>query len=139
MPLSTIKVHSAYGALQALIKADRVNTLILSSAVRIRLVGCLRKAKPHAEDYEQEFAELGKKYGHKNAEGNLVISADDPNMSLFTAERLAMENEPTDIEAFPTFTEIDLMGKFDPEGKVKQNQIDLGILTTLLDVGILKE
>lgn len=139
MPLSTKVVYQAFGAMQALIKADRENALVLSSAIRIRLAGCLRKAKPHAEEYEKEFAELAKKYGTKNEEGNLVIAADSPELPAFEAERDALEAEPTDIEAFAKFTETDLMGKPDPDGKVKQNQIDLGVLTVLLEVGILTE
>lgn len=136
-PLSVLKVFEAYQALQSLIAADRVNQLILSSAIRIRLAGCLRKAKPCAKEYEEEFAELGKKYGKKDDKGNLTIASDSPDLALFNEEKAAMEAEPSDVESFSTFTEADLMGKPDPEGKVKQNQIDIGILSTLMDVGIL--
>lgn len=135
--LPTLQVVNANGALQALIKADRENQLILSSAIRIRLAGCLRKSKPVAEEYEKEFNALGVKYGTKNADGILTIASDSPNMDLYKQELAAMQAELTDIESFATVTEIDLMGKHDPEGKVKQNQIDIGILTILMDVGIL--
>lgn len=138
MPMLTnLQVVNANGALQALIKADRENQLILSSAVRIRLAGCLRKSKPVAADYDKEIADLGNKYGTKNADGILIIAANDPKMELYQADRAAMEAEPTEIESFSTVTEIDLMGKPDPDGKVKQNQIDIGILTVLMEVGIL--
>jgi len=141
MSFSTKQVVDTNIALLGLIQADRENKIILSSAVRIRLAGILRKTKPIFEDYKEENTALFKKFGSLNKNGELEVAQNSPGRPLFDEAIKAMNAEPTEIESFPEVTHEELFGKVQKtkDGEKPENQIDLDVLSILMEVGILKE
>jgi len=141
MGLKQKPVVDAHIALSALIQCDRANKYVLGSDVRIRLAGSLRKTKPVYEDYNAEKVRLFQKFGKPNKDGELEVGPSNPHYAEFHTELAKMNQEDTEIEGFSSVTKEELFGKIvkTKDGETPENQIDVDILTTLLEVGILEE
>jgi hypothetical protein len=147
MPKLTVKqACTAREAIQALIKDDREDKYVLSSAVRIKLAGNLRKVKPVYDDYTEQRQAVFTKYGEKvldnDGKETDQIKLKPENVEVANKELEAALNVETDVELKPVTVE-DLSGvtaadkKAHPE--IKENQVDVELLGVLLDVGLLTE
>lgn len=131
-----ITVKQALEALESLsniIAGDRKDSFILSSAVRIRIAGQLRRLRPINEEFNTERNALLKGLGTLNKEGTSYDLG--ANKERFEAELKALLDEPTEINELIKLTNDELFGK--PEGK--QNQIDMVVVESLIGLGILPE
>lgn len=127
------KITKANAALKELIQADRQNKYILASAARIKLAQNIRLLKPELEEYIAEYNSLVKKFGKEDGNGGYVVDKTDVGYAEFSEEITKLNKSDSGVE-FRKLSEEDLFG---PD-KSKPNQIDLVLLTDLIESGIVE-
>lgn len=139
MGLTVKQVVEANNYLTLLIKADRENRIILSSATRMKLAGNLRPTKPVAEKYHEERAALFAKYGELNDKEEYVLRPSSPNREAFNKELRELLAVETEIVSFQKVSHKDLFGEVvkSKDGDKPENQIDLDVLAGLIEFGII--
>ena len=133
--LTLRQVSEGAAALKALIEADKKNKIVLSSAVRIKFAGNVRKTREPLEDYAELRTEKVKELGEEVADkpGSFKIKPENVK-AWYDFENDAL-SAVTEVK-FQPVTEAELFG--DPDlGPEKQNQIDIDVLDVFKDVGIL--
>jgi hypothetical protein len=131
--LTTVKdAIAADQAIIQLIEADRKNSFVFPSDVRIRLAQNRRKTKPIWDDYEEQRVALVKRLAEpyaepKEGEPAPTIKVAEKNNQEFLAEINKLMNEPVDFVLTP-LTESD----------IGTNQVDINLLGIMAEVGLLK-
>lgn len=144
MPLLNVKqVTEVNNTLAILVAHDRANKIVLASAVRIRLAGILRKTKPTAVEWEEVRNDLFKKYGTVNSKDELSVNLSSPNRAEFDKDFNGALAETTEVnsDSFGKITHKELFGEVQKhkDGDKPENQVDLDVVSTLLEYGILQE
>lgn len=146
MSLTTKQAIDAHVALSELINLDKTNRLVLSSAVRIRLAGNIRKTKPLVEEYVAERNALIKKLGTPSkgnpAESEVLEGSD--TAQEFKDQIKAMESEDSEL-TMAHVKEHELFGvtesdyKNDSRDSRKDNQVPVDLIASLQELGIVTE
>ena len=149
MSLTTKQLVDAHTALMELINGDKQNKFVLSSAVRIRLAGNVRKTKDAVDEYIKERNELVTKLGQpvlgkdgNPVDGQLEVPVGTENYKKFVEEVEAMNAEVSEI-TLATIKEHELFGvtekayKDESRDGTKDNQIPADLIAILQDLKIL--
>lgn len=126
----------AHNALESLIKSDKANKLILTSATRIKIAGFLRKTRPVREDYDNANIETVRSLGEEVVDKPGSFRVKGENITKYAEQNKAALCVPTEVK-FDSISVADLFGDPDAEAK-DQNQVDMDVIAVLQDVGIIK-
>lgn len=134
--LNVKDVLEAKAALEALIRGDKEDKLVLASSVRIKLAGNIRKTRPVNEDYNETRTGNIQKLGEEVKDKPGTFRVKPENLKAFLDQDKDALATKTDV-IFQTITEAELFGDLEADAK-DQNQVDIDVIDVLKECGILK-